>query len=278
MEVSEALPCRKIRELFAGSAAASYATLDLKPQLKELGMLEKKCLGTISEENLFDNTIAAYLLNPIKNEYPYEDIAKDYAGLMIPSRKDLIEKLTYEKAAEKKPEEFLKCICYMAYVAYKTREPLEKELADTGMDALFREIEMPLVFTLADMEKEGIIASGEALKEYGDRLAVRIDELERKIYEEAGEEFNINSPKQLGVILFEKLSLPNGKKTKTGYSTAADVLDRLAPDYPIVADILEYRQLTKLKSTYADGLVNYIAEDGRIHTSFNQTITANGTP
>ena len=276
VEVSEALPCRKIRELFAGSAAASYATLDLKPQLKELGMLEKKCLGTISEENLFDNTIAAYLLNPIKNEYPYEDIAKDYAGLMIPSRKDLIEKLTYEKAAEKKPEEFLKCICYMAYVAYKTREPLEKELADTGMDALFREIEMPLVFTLADMEKEGIIASGEALKEYGDRLAVRIDELERKIYEEAGEEFNINSPKQLGVILFEKLSLPNGKKTKTGYSTAADVLDRLAPDYPIVADILEYRQLTKLKSTYADGLVNYIAEDGRIHTSFNQTITATG--
>ena len=177
VEASEALPCRKIRELFAGSAAASYATLDLKPQLKELGMLEKKCLGTISEENLFDNTIAAYLLNPIKNEYPYEDIAKDYAGLMIPSRKDLIEKLTYEKAAEKKPEEFLKCICYMAYVAYKTREPLEKELADTGMDALFREIEMPLVFTLADMEKEGIIASGEALKEYGDRLAVRIDEL-----------------------------------------------------------------------------------------------------
>ena len=105
---------------------------------------------------------------------------------------------------------------------------------------------------------------------------MRIDELERKIYEEAGEEFNINSPKQLGVILFEKLSLPNGKKTKTGYSTAADVLDRLAPDYPIVADILEYRQLTKLKSTYADGLVNYIAEDGRIHTSFNQTITATG--
>ena len=276
VEASEALPCRKIRELFAGSAAASYATLDLKPQLKELGMLEKKRLGTISEENLFDNTIAAYLLNPIKNEYPYEDIAKDYAGLMIPSRKDLIEKLTYEKAAEKKPEEFLKCVCYMAYVAYKTREPLEKELADTGMDALFREIEMPLVFTLADMEKEGIIASGEALKEYGDRLAVRIDELERKIYEEAGEEFNINSPKQLGVVLFEKLSLPNGKKTKTGYSTAADVLDRLAPDYPIVADILEYRQLTKLKSTYADGLVNYIAEDGRIHTSFNQTITATG--
>ena len=135
---------------------------------------------------------------------------------------------------------------------------------------------MPLVFTLADMENEGIIACREALTEYGDKLAVRIAELEKQIYEEAGEEFNINSPKQLGVILFEKLSMPYGKKTKTGYSTAADVLDRLAPEYPIVSDILEYRQLTKLKSTYADGLVNYIAKDGRIHTSFNQTITATG--
>jgi DNA polymerase-1 len=126
------------------------------------------------------------------------------------------------------------------------------------------------------MEKEGIICDAGALKEYGEELSVRIDELETKIYGEAGEEFNINSPKQLGVILFEKLEMPNGKKTKTGYSTAADVLDKLAPEYPIVADILEYRQLTKLKSTYADGLANYICEDGRIHTNFNQTITVTG--
>jgi DNA polymerase-1 len=135
---------------------------------------------------------------------------------------------------------------------------------------------MPLIFTLADMEHEGIIASGEALKEYGDKLTGRIDELEHNIYDKAGESFNINSPKQLGVILFEKLGMPGGKKTKTGYSTAADVLDRLAPDYPIVSEILEYRQLTKLKSTYADGLVHCIAADGRIHTTFNQTITATG--
>ena len=126
------------------------------------------------------------------------------------------------------------------------------------------------------MENEGIIACGDALKEYGDKLAVRIAELETQIQEAAGEAFNINSPKQLGVILFEKLKMPYAKKTKTGYSTAADVLDRLAPEFPIVADILEYRQLTKLKSTYADGLVTYIREDGRIHTSFNQTITATG--
>ena len=114
------------------------------------------------------------------------------------------------------------------------------------------------------------------MKAYGEQLTGRIAELERKSYEEADEAFNINSPKQLGVILFEKLQLPHGKKTKTGYSTAADVLEKLAEEYPIVSDILEYRQLTKLKSTYADGLANYIQPDGRIHGKFHQTITATG--
>ena len=151
-----------------------------------------------------------------------------------------------------------------------------EELRKTGMEELYKKIEMPLVYTLADMEHTGIAIDAASLKEYGEKLEVRIKELEKQIYEEAGEEFNINSPKQLGVILFEKLQMPYGKKTKTGYSTAADVLDKLAPEYPIIADILEYRQLTKLKSTYADGLANYIAEDGRIHTSFNQTITVTG--
>lgn len=144
------------------------------------------------------------------------------------------------------------------------------------MYELFHEIEMPLIFTLYDMEQAGIRVEGEALKSYGDQLGGRITELEKEICEEAGEVFNINSPKQLGVILFEKLGLPGGKKTKTGYSTAADVLDKLAAEHPIVAKILEYRQLTKLKSTYADGLANYIGSDGRIHGKFNQTITATG--
>ncbi len=135
---------------------------------------------------------------------------------------------------------------------------LEKKLEENGMFRLFNEIEMPLVFTLYDMEQAGVKVEGEELKRYGEELGARIVELEKEIYEMAGEEFNINSPKQLGVILFEKLEMPYGKKTKTGYSTAADVLDKLAPEYPIVADILEYRQLTKLKSTYADGLANYI--------------------
>ena len=112
-----------------------------------------------------------------------------------------------------------------------------------GMDRLFRDIEMPLVFTLYNMEQAGVKVEAEALKAYGDQLGTRIVELEKEIYDLAGEEFNINSPKQLGVILFEKLGMPHAKKTKTGYSTAADVLDKLAPDYPIVAKILEYRQL-----------------------------------
>ena len=126
------------------------------------------------------------------------------------------------------------------------------------------------------MEKEGIKVRKEELVAYSKKLSESIDVIEKRIYEAAGEEFNINSPKQLGVILFEKLGMPGGKKTKTGYSTNASVLEKLAPDYPFVNDILEYRSLTKLKSTYADGLTNYIAEDGRIHGKFNQTVTATG--
>lgn len=276
LEAGETLSAKMLRDMFFESGANAYVTLNLKPQLKAMGMIERKARGAVTEETLFDAEIAAYLLNPLKNEYPYEDIAKDYIDGMIPSRKDLLEKRTYEKAAAECPAEFLKAVCYPAYVAWAARERLLLALRETGMEELFRKIEMPLVFTLADMEKEGIRVSGEALREYAEKLSVQIGALEKRIYEKAGEEFNINSPKQLGVILFEKLQLPNGKKTKTGYSTAAEVLERLAPDHPIVADILEYRQLAKLKSTYADGLVNYIAEDGRIHTSFNQTITATG--
>jgi DNA polymerase-1 len=161
-------------------------------------------------------------------------------------------------------------------VAYQAAGTLSDELREKGMEALFTDIEMPVVFVLYDMEQEGIRMDAEALREYGEELSVSIKELEQKIYAQAGEEFNINSPKQLGVILFEKLMLPNGKKTKTGFSTSAEVLEKLAPDYPIVSDILSYRQLSKLKSTYADGLPNFVGEDGKIHTTFHQTITATG--
>ena len=176
---------------------------------------------------------------------------------------------------EEKSEAYVK-VCYEAYTAFKGSDLLDKKLEETQMLHLFEDIEMPLVFTLYDMEKMGSVREGEALKVYSSQLGGRISELEKEIYEMAGESFNINSPKQLGVILFEKLLLPGSKKTKSGYSTAASVLDKLAPDYPIVSKVLEYRQLTKLKSTYADGLVNYIEEDGRIHSKFNQTITATG--
>ena len=192
--------------------------------------------------SLFDIEIAAYLLNPLMNSYAHEDLGKPYAALT-----------TFRKVPE-----------------------LLKKLDETGMKKLFYEIEMPLVFTLYDMEQAGIRVNGEELKAYGEALVGRIGELEKQIHEAAGEVFNINSPKQLGVILFEKMGLPGGKKTKTGYSTSAEVLDKLAPEQPIVKDILEYRQLTKLKSTYADGLAGCIAADGRIHSSFNQTITATG--
>ena len=141
---------------------------------------------------------------------------------------------------------------------------------------LFRDVEMPLTYALASMESNGICASKDKLKEYSDKLGVRIADLTAEIYREAGQEFNINSPKQMGIVLFEKMGIQGAKRTKTGYSTAEDVLEKLAPDHPIVAHILEYRSCAKLKSTYADALADYIRKDGRIHTSFNQTITATG--
>ncbi len=210
-------------------------------------------------ENAFDVIVAAYLLNPLKSDYDYEDVAREYLGFLIDEKLDESAKA-----------------CYEAYTAFAAVPVLEKKLEETEMDRLFREIEMPLVFTLYHMEQAGVKVEGDALKAYGDQLGGRIVELEKEIYELAGEEFNINSPKQLGVILFEKLQMPHAKKTKTGYSTAADVLEKLAPDHPIVAKILEYRQLAKLKSTYADGLAVFIGDDGRIHGKFNQTITATG--
>ena len=137
-------------------------------------------------------------------------------------------------------------------------------------------MEMPLIYILYHMEEAGIRADREQLKVYGENLKVRLDKLEQEIYELAGESFNINSPKQLGEVLFDHMKLPHGKKTKTGYSTAADVLEKLAPDYPLVRMILDYRQYAKLYSTYAEGLAVYIGEDERIHGKFNQTITATG--
>lgn len=227
-------------------------------------------------ERAFDSGVAAYLINPLKSAYSYDDLAKEFLNMMVPSYEELAGKASLAKAVADQNDKVPTLCCYMAYISWAVREPLVNALKETGMESVFDEIEMPLVFTLHSMEKWGIRAEAEELREYAAQLQVRILELEKDIYEQSGEEFNINSPKQLGVILFEKLQMQGGKKTKTGYSTAADVLDKLAPEHKIVRDILEYRQLTKLKSTYADGLVNYIGADGRIHSHFNQTITATG--
>lgn len=252
--------------------AKSWIAPDLKANLHvynpEIDIEDRK--------KYFDMMIAAYLLNPLIGEYPYDGVAKDYLGLMVPSQKEILGKKTLSEALTDELDKAMKVLCYEVYIAWKSMPVLSGELKTKGMLSLYREIEMPVAFVLYDMEKEGIAIDRDALKKYGEDLSVSIAELEKRIYEAAGEEFNINSPKQLGVILFEKLKMPNSKKTKTGYSTSAEVLEKLAVDYPIVSDILEYRQLTKLKSTYADGLANYIDETGKIHTTFNQTITATG--
>lgn len=198
-------------------------------------------------ENAYDVMIAEYLLDPLKGEYSSVNTAGSEDDAVRTARSVLH---SYESTV--------------------------KELENTGMTELFKNIEMPLVFVLAEMERTGILVRKEALTEFAAKLNADILRLEKEIYERAGEEFNINSPKQLGVILFEKLRLPYSKKTKSGYSTSADVLEKLKSEDPIVEAILEYRQYAKLKSTYAEGLYDCIDADGRIRTRFNQTVTATG--
>lgn len=258
--------CAALKEIVDSTILCS---IDVKSMLKHVGLEDAG--------HVFDTGVAVYLLNPLKSSYTFDDIAREYLdGALLPTRTDLLGKDSLKAAWEKSSDGLMSYACHLAYTAYATREPIENALKETEMWNAYREIELPLIFTLDSMEKWGIRVKGEELKAYGEKLQVRIAELEKLIYEQAEEEFNINSPKQLGVILFEKMGIPGGRKTKTGYSTAADILEKLAPEQPIVNDILEYRQLTKLKSTYADGLSAVIEADGRIHSTFNQTITATG--
>lgn len=255
-----------IRELIDGPA--KVATINLKKQLTYLELEYKK--------NIFDLGLAAYLMNPLKDTYHYDDLARDYLGTTVPSREGLIGKETESNAAEGHLEAFSKYACYCAGISLASYQPLLDKLKSEGMYDLYVELEMPLLFSLYEMEKVGVRVEKTALEEYGRELGTRILQLEKEIHESIGHDFNINSPKQLGEILFNELKLPFGKKTKTGYSTSADILEKLAPEYPIVSKILEFRQLSKLKSTYADGLASYIGPDNRIHSTFNQTITVTG--
>lgn len=242
--------------------------LNLKDQL---GLL-KDC----EDDVLVDVGLAAYLLNPLKESYSFDELARDYLKLSFPDRAEILGKMNYKEAAFVNEEALAKYACLNSFVIFSAWKIIESELKNSEMLELFETMEMPLLFVLYNMQKEGIMVDKNVLSEFSAKLHKRIVELEKEIYELCGTEFNINSPKQLGVVLFETLQLPFGKKTKSGYSTAADVLEKLAAEHPVVERILEYRQLTKLKSTYADGLAVYIGEDDRIHGKFNQTITATG--
>lgn len=196
----------------------------------------------------FDTALAAYLLEPTDNGYELKNISLRYCGEQMQG----------------------------AEAVFFLRGALEEKLRGTGMDRLLYEMELPLCRVLADMERTGFLVDKKELSDFGGSLKEGIEKLELSIYELAGEEFNINSTRQLGAILFEKLMLPAGKKTKTGWSTNADVLESLRGKHPIIEQILDYRMLTKLKSTYADGLLKVIAPDGRVHTRFQMTVTATG--
>ena len=237
--------------------------INLKEQLDFLPIAES--------DGAEDAALMAYLLNPLKDTYQYDDIARDFLGLLVKSRADIMGKALYEES-----DKTYICACYNAYTAARAYKVLEQRLEDEDMAGLYENIEKPLVYALKEMESNGILVDKDGLIAYGDMLKEKIAVVEKEVYELAGTKFNINSPKQLGEVLFGQMGLPGGKKTKTGYSTSADVLEKLAPENPVVGKVLEYRQLTKLNSTYADGLLQYIGEDGRIHGKFNQTITATG--
>ena len=219
----------------------------------------------------FDCALAAYLISPTDSAYPLDGLCDRYlgrpmsAGLPSDGQMSLLEQ-----------QDDAESVRQAAAAVDQLFPVLEERLKRDGLDSLLHDVELPLCPILAEMEHTGFLADREALKRFGELLGARIAELERNIYFLAGETFNINSPKQLGHILFDKLLLPPPKKTKTGYSTGADVLEKLYDRHAIIQAVLEYRQYSKLKSTYADGLAAVIAPDGRIHTRFQMTVTATG--
>jgi DNA polymerase-1 len=249
-------------------------TLGLKEQLTALN---SECIREIAlSGGLLDVALLAYLKNPLAGSYSYSDLAAKYYGITLAPYKEIFKKVTPEEAMffqQATVEKYLMAGCNMAFLL---ADGLFSWITSRDNTKLYFELELPLIFTLYAMQERGIRVAKEELSSYAAELGERINVLAEGIYADAGERFNINSTKQLGVILFEKLGLSGGKKTKTGYSTAADVLERLMDSHPIIGKLIEHRQLSKLKSTYADGLVPYIAQDGRIHSTFHQTITATG--
>ena len=262
----------KVKELAGSCEIITFGVKDI------YGVTEEALLAINGDASyhIIDLKIAAYLINPIKSDYYIEDLAREYLDMPIKEREQYFAKMSLMQACEEKTDAFVNYAGTLAYVLFASRQAVLERVTELGMKELFDDVEMPLSKVLYDMERLGVLIDKDELIRYGKSLTEGIERLQTRIYEAAGEEFNLNSPKQLAEVLFEKMQLPGGKKTKSGYSTAADVLEKLAEEYPIVADILEYRTLAKLKSTYADGLLQCIAEDNRIHTTFKQTITATG--
>lgn len=269
IRVGNMLTEEDVREGIAGlvSHHVQLVCMDIKSQLAYIDIRET--------DSVFDCGIGAYLINPLKEHYSYADVAKDYLNLELPDYKELVGKQEITLFSFE-DEKISTCMAYSAVVPYMAKAAIEDRLRELGMDSLYQNIELPCVFSLYEMEKNGIRVDRDELIAYGENLKKRIDELTAEIYRLAGKTFNINSTRQLGEILFEDLGLKCGKKTKTGYSTSAEVLEKLQGEHPIIDAILEYRQLTKLNSTYVEGLAGYIGEDGRIHGTFNQTVTVTG--
>lgn len=276
MEASMAFLMQELLEIFQPFFADSaYRKIghDVK---KDIRFLRSYGYDGFAAE--FDTAIGAYILNATGSSYEYDDIAAAFLNETYPSQEEVFGKGRTKKAFAALPEaERTAYGARQAEIFFRARKVMEERLAENEQKSLFYDMEMPLIYVLADMEKYGIKVDKAALLAYQKRLGESLDGMEEEIYALAGEKFNINSPKQLGVILFEKLGLKGGKKTKTGYSTAADVLEKLRTAHPIVERILHYRQLAKLKSTYADGLLAVMdAETEKIYSTFNQTITATG--
>ena len=262
----------KIRELLISDEIKKYG-YELKDDYITL-----RPYGIFLNNMYFDISIAEYLIDSSSANYTYDSIAMNYFGQKIKSTEELLGKgVKAKKIEELEKEEIDKHIGNIINLVERVNPKMEDKLKSMDMDGLFYHVEMPLVEVLGYMEFEGVMVDKEKLVELGEEFKLSIDKLESEIYLLAGEEFNINSPKQLGVILFEKLELPVIKKTKTGYSTNAEVLERLRDKHEIIDKITEYRQIVKLKSTYVDGLINIINPiSHRIHSSFNQTITTTG--
>ena len=254
-----------IKELLEDDSIAKVM-FDVKEAIVKLN-------GRIDIKNISDDTaIAAYLVDPAKNEYTIEKLASEYFGTVI--EKPEVKQLSLLDDVETDRSEYLaKCAVALGVL----NDRIGDRIKENGQEKLYQEVELPLVTVLAHLEINGFLVDDNQLKEFADKLGEKIDALTNEIYMLAGEEFNINSPKQLGVILFEKLELKPVKKTKTGYATNADVLEKLRDKHPIVNFIMEYRQLAKLKSTYCDGLTAVVNPNThRIHSVFTQTVTVTG--